>query len=271
VNDLMGVDEIRRNYQFWAFRYPTGLPIPVTSGRLRATLKETAKRFDPDGTNPAFNQMVIVGHSMGGILSRTMLQSSGDSLYNAMFTVPEDKLDLTDEERKALGEISYFEPLPFIRRAVFIAAPLRGSEVPKSSFLERMARRFISLPATWAASRASILKKNKKYLRPGLDSDDFITVARSSVDNLRSDSFYIKAVQDLPMAPGVPYHSIIAIQDATAGPGSDDKLVRYESAHLDGAQSEVLVPTWHSCLEHPMTVAEIRRILLLHLAELGKK
>ncbi len=214
--------------------------------------------------------MVIIGHSMGGILSRTMIQSTGASLYNSAFTAPMDKLNLTEEERKTLQEILYFESLPFIKRAVFIAAPLRGSDVPRSSFLETMARTFITLPTVWTSSRATVLRKNKDYLTPDLRDEDFITVARSSVDNLRTDSPYLKTVQNLPMAPGVPYHSIIAVQDSPSGPGSDDKLVRYESAHLEGAQSEALIPTWHSCVEQPMTVAEVRRILLLHLEQLGK-
>ncbi len=267
VNDLMGVDEIRKKYQFWVFSYPTGLPIVATSTHLRAALREAAKKFDPDGTSPTFNQMVIIGHSMGGILSRSMVIENSDKVWSAFFTVPIDKLNLTDEERVFLREVGQFEALPFIHRAVFIAAPLRGSEVAKASIVSRLTRWLISVPATIISKRNAIFSKNKEYLNPELNNDDFISVAKTSVDNLRPDSPILAGYINTPISSAVTYHSIIGVQDSPVGPGSDDGVVRYESSHLDGAASEKLVPSPHSCLEHPATIAEVRRILLLHLKE----
>jgi pimeloyl-ACP methyl ester carboxylesterase len=268
LNDLIGVEEIRRKYQFWVFSYPTGLPIIETSTRLRAALRETAQKFDPDGTSKTFNEMVLVGHSMGGIISRTMVVENSNKLYDAFFTVPIEKLNLTADERKYVTEIGVFKALPFVKRAVFIASPLRGSDVASSSFVTRITRWLISLPAAMISRRQSMLSKNKQFLNPEIDKDDFITVARSSVDNLRPDSPVLKGFIDTPISPSVTYNSIIAVEDAKTGPGSSDGLVRYESSHLDGAESEKLVPAGHVCLEHPQTIAEVRRILLLNLTKL---
>jgi triacylglycerol esterase/lipase EstA (alpha/beta hydrolase family) len=267
LNDLLGVDEIRSKYQFWAYSYPTGLPIIETSTRLRQALRETAQKFDPDGTSKTFNQMVIVGHSMGGIITRSMVIENSDKLWNAFFTVPIEKLDLTDDERKYVAEIGSFKALPFVKRTVYIASPLRGSDVASSSFVTRLTRWLISLPANMISRRQSLLTKNKQYLNPEVNKDDFVNVARSSVDNLRTDSPILKGYISTPISPSVTYNSIIAIEDAKQGPGSNDGLVRYESAHQDGAESEKLIPAGHVCLEHPQTIAEVRRILLSHSKE----
>jgi hypothetical protein len=265
ANDLMGVESIRKHYQFWVFGYPTGLPILNSSTRLRASLLEAQKVFNPDGKNLKFNQMVIIGHSMGGILSRSMILESSQHLYDSFVTVPIDKLDLTPKERAELIESMFFKPLPFISRAIFIASPLRGSEIAQGGFVRKLSRWLISLPKAIVSYRQSVLRKNRKYLNPALNNTDFIDSPVSSVDNLRSDSPLLKAYIETNTVPGVPYHTIIGIQDHKEGPGSDDGIVPYYSSHMDGAESEKLVPGPHTCLTMPQTIAEIRRILFLHL------
>ncbi len=267
ANDLMGIDAIRKKYQFWVFGYPTGLPILNSSTRLRASLLEAAKLFNPNGDNPNFNNMVIVGHSMGGILSRSMILENSKHFYESFATVPIDQLDLTKQEYAEVKASLLFEPLPFIKRAVFIAAPLRGSEVAQGSLVMQLSKWFISLPKKIVSSRQSILRKNEQYLNPNLRSADFIKTPASSVDNLRTDSPVLRAYIETPTVPGLPYHTIIGIQDATDPLTSSDGIVAYGSSHLDDAESELLVPWGHSCLTQPQTIAEVRRILLLHLGQ----
>ncbi|MEO6030026.1 MAG: hypothetical protein ABIR79_24430 [Candidatus Binatia bacterium] len=67
--------------------------------------------------------------------------------------------------------------------------------------------------------------------------------------------------------PGVHAHSIIAIKTGVIAPGANDGVVQYASAHLDDVESELVVKSPHSCQSHPHTIAEVRRILLAHLAE----
>lgn len=265
VNDLMGVESIRKRYQFWVFGYPTGLPILESSTRLRASLLEAQRIFDPNGTNPHFNQMVLVGHSMGGILSRSMILEGSQHLYDSFVTVPVDKLDLNEKERARVEEMFFFKPVPFIKREVIVASPLRGSAMAQGSLASRFSRWFISLPKRFVSLRQGVLQRNKQYLNPNLGGTSFIEMPASSIDNLRPDSPLLKAYIETPTVPGVPYHTIIGVQDAKVGPGSNDGIVPYESSHLEGAQSEVLVPEGHSCLAHPKTIAEVRRVLLVHL------
>ena len=267
INDLMGVEAIRHKYQFWVFAYPTGLPVMESSTRLRRALIEISSKYNPDGKNENFNKMVVVGHSMGGILSRTLVMENSKPVWDEFFTVPIDRLNLDPDERSYLQELASFEALPFIRRAIFIASPLRGSEVAQSSFVTRLTRWLISLPAAMISRRYNMMAKNRQFLNPELNNDDFISVARTSVDNLRPDSPVLKGYMASPISPKVTYNSIIAIGESTVGLGSSDGLVKYESAHQDGAESEKLVNNGHVCLEDPNTIAEVRRILLSHVSQ----
>ena len=47
----------------------------------------------------------------------------------------------------------------------------------------------------------------------------------------------------------------------------DDGVVSYQSAHIPEAVSELVVRSGHSVQSNPYTVREVRRILLLHLAQ----
>lgn len=263
-NDLTGAKKIRENYQFWFFEYPTGLPISYSSYRLRQELDAIRSELDPKGNNPNMNNMVVVGHSMGGVLSRSLIQSSGSQLWDTIFSKPIEELDLTEKDRELVSSIIFFEGRPYIGRAVFIAAPFRGSEVART-FIGKMGKRLISLPGVLTQDRSEILERNKDALK--IKTGDFLQAAPTSVDQLSPDSPILLALADLPVAKNIPYHTIIGIRKNEEGPGSSDGLVAYESSHLDGAASEKLVPEWHSCLEHPLTIAEVARILLVHLEE----
>ncbi len=72
-NELRADPEVRRNYQFWFFRYPTGNPVPLSAALLRETLESVRAKFDPKGKSRTFNQMIVVGHSMGGLLTRMLV------------------------------------------------------------------------------------------------------------------------------------------------------------------------------------------------------
>lgn len=266
-NDLTGAKDLREHYQFWFFQYPTGLPIIYSSARLREKIKELRKQFDPQGDNPAFNKMVVIGHSMGGILSKTLIQSAGTTAYDMVFSKPIDQLEITDDERRFLESLLFFEPMPFVKRVVFVATPHRGSALA-ATFVGKVGRKLISLPGYLDNRKSSVMRKNKDAIRER--GYRFLEGSKTSVHQLSPRSAVLQTQMKLPLASGVPYHSIIGVRRATSGPGSSDGIVPYESSHLDGATSEMLIPYKHECLQHPLTIAEIKRILRLHLKELGK-
>ena len=266
-NDLRGVPEIRRHYQFWKFRYPTGLPIIYSSTLLRRALEAARQRFDPDNKSDAFENVVLIGHSMGGLLSKMMVHQPKSNLYDLVFKVPPDELIYPEDGPEGLfNNMFFYEPLPYVRRVVFIAVPHGGSDFA-TQFLARLGSALISVPKYLQSPMVEFTKMNRDKFRIDPVTLNFGRV--NSVDQLTPSSPFLQTIRDIPIPEKVLHHSVIGVQDSDVGPGSTDGIVPYESSHLPTAASEMLVPEGHSCLDHPFTIAEVKRILLSHLEEEG--
>ena len=261
ANSLQADPLIRARYQFWFAYYPTGAPLLVSAGRLRRSLHDLREAIDPSRSDPALDQMVVVGHSLGGVLSKQLVQSSGQSIERALLTRPLNQLAMSSETRAMLARYLFFEPEPSIQRAVFIAAPHHGSNTA-NQLIGRLGSTLIRRPGALAAIHDEISSLNgPDALQPA-----YRRGPPSSIDNLTWDSPILKTLSELPIAPGVPYHSIVANLFPEAPPRFwTDGVVSYESAHLDGAQSEVMVRHNHFVNDTIEATAEVRRILLLHL------
>jgi hypothetical protein len=87
-----------------------------------------------------------------------------------------------------------------------------------------------------------------------------------SIYSMSPNSAFIESLAAIPVAPRVHAHSIIAV--ANEGPLEDgsDGVVRYTSAHIDDAESELVVQSGHSTQANPATIGEVQRILLKQLA-----
>jgi hypothetical protein len=91
----------------------------------------------------------------------------------------------------------------------------------------------------------------------------------NSVDTLAPNNRFVKLINAIPITPGIPYHVISG--DRGKGGNKDktppvmsDGIVPYWSSHLDGARSDLVVPSNHSAHQHPQAIEEVRRILKLH-------
>lgn len=87
----------------------------------------------------------------------------------------------------------------------------------------------------------------------------------TSVDNMSPGHSILRALNDLPMDPSITAHSIIAVRRDGPVTGKTDGVVAYESAHIEGVASELVVRSGHSTQGHPETVKEVRRILREHV------
>ena len=85
----------------------------------------------------------------------------------------------------------------------------------------------------------------------------------NSVFGLQPNNPTFKALNSAPIT--VPYHSIIGDRGKGDSPKSTDGVVPYWSSHLDKAQSELIVPGPHGSTGLPQTIAELDRILRLHV------
>ena len=103
LDSLRGDPLLRASYQFWVVLYPSGYPLPVAALSLRRSLREIRQRFDPQETDPALDQMVILGKSTGGQVARMLVQPSGEALWNAVFARPMNEIHAPPELRAELA------------------------------------------------------------------------------------------------------------------------------------------------------------------------
>jgi hypothetical protein len=256
INDFQNDPVISARYQIWMFVYPTGRPIVRSALRLREALGRAEAAY---GADPAFHRMVVVGHSMGGILTHMMVSDSGREVWDGVLNVPPEALRASPATRAALDQLLFFRPLPCVRRVVFIATPHRGSRIANGPIGRYFGGR-IRAPA----DQAAIVAEVRAWNGPGAIRDEnFAGESINAIGNLRVDSPLLLAVSRLPVTPGVPYHTI-AFQLAGHAPG--DLVVPRWSAHLEGAASEAVFPGTHGSEQSPHALGELRRILLEHLA-----
>jgi hypothetical protein len=182
---------------------------------------------------------------------------SGSRLFDAFSSRPIDQLKLTDETRETIRQALFVTPMPNVTRVIFIATPHRGSFVAGYS-LAQLVGRFVTLPLRVTKLAGELLTGNRDALR--LDPD---TVRIGSVYGMTPGSPFIKTLAAIPVAPTVRANSIIAVKGDGPIETGNDGVVEYKSAHIDEAESEVVVRSSHSVQSNPKTVAEVRRILLL--------
>lgn len=260
INDLQNDPEIRDRFQFWLFVYNTGNPIPLSALRLREALEATVARLDPQRRDPALHNMVLVGHSQGGLLAKMLVIDSGSKLFDAISTRPLDQLRLSDEARTMLRRALFVTPEPDVTRVIFIATPHRGSFVAGIS-IARMIGRLVSLPLSVTRVLGEAITGNADALRldPG-------STRLTSVYGMTPGSVFSTTVSSIPVAPTVAAHSIIAVTGNGPPETGDDGVVKYSSAHIEEAQSELVVRSGHSVQANPKTIAEVKRILQLQWA-----
>ncbi|MFJ2991154.1 esterase/lipase family protein [Pandoraea sp. NPDC087047] len=259
ANEIQGDATLREHFQVWQVYYPTNAPILVNAMAIRKAFETTLRHFDPDGLSAASHDAVIIGHSMGGVIARLMVSSADDELWSAFQNDYHLDAGQIDRARDRFDPLFHFKPVPQFERAIFIAAPHRGTSFANNR-LGRWVSNLIRLPVTLLSGIDDVL-----HYATGTDDDPSEGKTRyvpNSVDQLRDNDPYVVAAAGLKISPTVQYHSIIARRSAT-GPleETSDGVVSYKSAHLEGAQSERVIVSGHSVQETPQAILEIRRIL----------
>jgi pimeloyl-ACP methyl ester carboxylesterase len=245
--------------QFWAFGYSTGNPIPYSAYLLRRDLDEVRRRLDPGRTDPAFDRMVLVGHSMGGLLSKMVAVDSGDRLWRVVSNRPVGELTGGGEDIELVRDSLIFPAHPGVRRVIYIATPHRGSRLDRGS-VRAIGTRLVVLPDALRAVHHRLVAGNP----PGFFREPFREGLPSSIDELGWGSPILTGLSDLAHPPALKVHTIIAVRPDSPPGHRTDGLVSYESAHVAGAASEKLVAAGHLCLDRPEVICEVRRILLEH-------
>ena len=260
VNDLLRDPRVQERYQFMLYMYPTGIPVPIAAAGLRDTLTEAEKTFRmPDGTpDPAFSRMVLLGHSMGGLLSHSMAVSSGPKFWELNTVSPFDRIKGPPDVLEELRRYMFFEPLPFVSRVVFLATPHRGSELSRR-VVGRVSSTLISEPDHVSTLLVKLVRDN-----PDAFPRRFRRLP-TSIDTLDTDSPYLKALMTMKPGPDVKFHSIIGSLRPEGKENTTDGVVAYRSSHFDGVESETIVQSDHSVQNNPYAIMEVHKILLEHV------
>lgn len=259
VNELASDPQLRAHYQVWLFIYDSGNPIGYSGSRLREALRNVMHELDPEGKVPALQQMVVIGHSQGGLLTKLTAINSGTRFWDNISKTPFDELPMEPETREQLRRSIFFEPLPFVKRVIFISTPHRGSYLAGRR-LGQIASWLVSLPGNLTQRTLSVVTQNRdKLLIQGMEKP------LTSIDQMNPSNYAIKTLAAIPVADGIAAHSIIAVQGDGPIQTGGDGVVKYESAHIEGVESELVVRWGHSVQGQPKTVEEVRRILIEHL------
>jgi pimeloyl-ACP methyl ester carboxylesterase len=251
INTLREDPEIRRRYQFWVYSYPSGYPYPYSAALFRQELDAVARAF------PNRQRIILIGHSMGGMISRLMVTDVGDKIWRERFGKSPAETNIPREPKKILQDSLVFNHRADVRRVVFISTPHRGS-ILASNWIGQIARKLVRTPFQLATLPVRAIAEASTD--PQVATFNRIP---NSIDTLSPDSPFVKSIDKFKITPGIPFHTIEGDRGRNDAPNSSDGVVPYWSSHLDGAQSELVVPSNHSAHQNPKGIAEVRRILKL--------
>lgn len=252
---------VRENYQFWYFVYTSNKAISVSAAELRDALTEKLAEIDPKGKDAALQQMVVVGHSQGGLLTKYTAVDTGEQLVLALTGKSLDSLAMSTENKARISKILIIKPLPFVKTVIFLSTPHRGSYRSKI-WNRNLLRLLIRLPARIVQTSMAFFDYMTDDVKRMFGGKGIIT----SADAMSPDNPMLKTLAEIPLAPRVKGHSIIAVQGDGDIKLGNDGVVEYKSAHLEGMVSELIVRSDHSSQLNPLAIDEVRRILVEKLA-----
>lgn len=263
-NDLRSSPEIRERYQFWFYLYPTSQPFWISAYQMRRDLAEARQVLDPQYRESSLDQMVLIGHSMGGLVSRLQTLYSSNDYWKLVSDKPFQQIKADPESRSHIEQCFFFQPNPSVRRVITIGTPHHGSTIPGTQWV---LSKLVKLPKSLLQGQEGLFRENKD-----LFPENSLLRIENSIDSLAPSAPIFPVMLASSHLPWVRYHNIVGRvprHGVFALTPDGDGVVGIDSARIDGVASELTVPADHTTVHaHPLAVLEVRRILLEHLAEL---
>ena len=256
LNELLRDPAIQDRYQFMLYMYPTGMPVPIAASGLRDSLEEARTQLASGAEGTGFDQMVLLGHSMGGLLSHAMAVRSEDHFWQINSDVPFDEIIGPANILTEIRHYTFFDWCPYVKQVVFLGTPHRGSEYSRK-IVGRLGSNLIAEPDQYTRLLSQLVKQNP---------DKFPARFRrlpTSIETLEPDSPVLNALLQMPKNPDAKFHSIIGSLKPDGLASTTDGVVPYRSAHLDGVP-ERIVRSDHAVQKDPEAIREVKRILLEH-------
>ena len=258
LNELANDPVLSGRLQFWFFFYASGNPIGYSGGLLADALRQIVDEIDSEESDPALRQMVVIGHSQGGLLTKLSVVDSGLRFWGRVFDgLPQD-LEVSDETREILVRSLIFEPVEAVSRVIFVSTPHGGSFLTTNPLASLVAG-LISLPAGLQERVTDLLLADPDSVALGS-----LEKLPTSLDNMRAGDPFLETLRALQVVDGVAVHSIVGVDGEGPPEERSDGVVRYLSAHIQQG-TEQIVRSGHSSHTQPESIAEVRRILRGHL------
>lgn len=259
ANEIDSNPDLSSRYEVWGFYYPTGAPFLETAAVLREQLDQIIMEMDPSGFDRELRNVVLVGHSMGGLLAKLQATDSGNVLWEHTAFQPLNTLDTTPKMNEYLRRQFYFTHSPHVGRLVFIGTPHQGTSHTSSS-VGHFSAKLVHQDSCLQEAHKELIDDNPAAFRK-----EFRHRVPISLDLINPDSLLLKGIYRLPIAPEVPSHTILGSGWWSVHDGRSDGVVPVSSARLPGVQTEIMVNTQHTHLNRDAgTVCEVLRILRVH-------
>ena len=258
---------IRENYQFWFYSYPSGTPVVPSGAIMKKHLDAVIAQVERDHNISMERKLIVVGHSMGGILAKSLVSRTGDKLWDAVFTAPIEEFDLTEEEKKLTVSAFRYTPRTYVKEVIFLATPHRGSQLA-NNFIGRLGSRLSARPRVVEELSRDLVVKNSERLTPQFSA--FVSGKVNSISTLRPESPVTKLLADLPVDRAVAFHTIVGIKPGLEKKDlaeQSDGVVPLESTFVKGAICEAGVRSGHS-VHTKKQAAELVDAILLRRAGL---
>lgn len=261
---LLQDEELKQRYQIWHAFYPSGPPPFYNSMRLRKKLDELHQQLKTEGGTDVLDQMLVVGHSMGGVISKTLIQTTDYLLWDLSFTQRPEQLGYAQQELDKVRDIFIFKARPYIDKVVFLDTPHGGSE-SSESVLAKMAGWFINLPKNFTLILSNFILK--------LGPDKITLPMREYLTGSGPHSVQVLSPRH-PLLQGLnkleyqkPVYSIIgsdgalSCKDEKSCSQISDGVVPFFSAHQSKAVQEIIVPSNHNSYQSPQAIEFLIQIL----------
>jgi hypothetical protein len=252
---VMDNPDLHARFQVWHAFYPTGLPPFYIAAKARERLRGLVARLDPSGTDMAHRHIAVIGHSMGGIVTRSLVTNDAGALWSRTFTVPPQSLPVGEKRRQDFIDILTLDHEPQIGFVGFLNTPHRGSGSAEG-LIGRIAASMVMLPSSFR----TIFTDDPNYLAYTTPEmrEFLMDGGTTSVQALSPRHPLLRELAELPLAPGVTAVSVIGVRRGAAcaampGCNATDGVVSYDSARLPQGK-ELVIQSGHGGYAAPEAI-----------------
>jgi pimeloyl-ACP methyl ester carboxylesterase len=260
TNDILGSEELRGRYQIIHYTYATNETVLASAARFRRELAEflAVVKYDP-AVSP---KLVLIGHSMGGLLAKSLAVDSGSRLWDTVFRIPVESLRADDIVRGTFEDTLLLKPWPSVGMIIFMGTPQHGSE-QADGFIGRLSADLLHLPPDYVNLTREIGLRDSQELQPDVRSR-FTSGRMTSVESLSPRNPLMRTYGELPIDARVPFYSIIGTATHDSHGKPSDGYVTVDSARLPGSVADTVLPILHRQFDQPAPLNVVYRILREH-------